>query len=384
MKLTVRNIFLLICCITYGMHSYAQDSLSKSERRKLKKLEKEREGRFMITPLAGPAYTPELSFTIAGGILMSWRNSRTDTTLQRSVVPMNIGVSTSGAFFVNSKSSTFWNHDKVRVYTDINFKNMPDNFFGIGYEKGNTVPKSDTTTAYHRLWWQLNPRMLWQFRKNFFIGGTVDINYTKGSDPCPAISYDHYYLKYNDRPFNVGIGGIFQYDTRDIAVNPWKGEFVELQGAVYGTYLGGQNNYEMLSVDAREYWQLFKPGQTLALQVKGHFTTGDVPYGEMSQLGTPFDLRGYLWGQYRDYCMLFSIAEYRHTFYTSAGVPGKFGGVIWTGVGSISPRFLFYQGLLPNVGVGFRYEVQPRMNLRLDYGIGKNTSGFYFNFNEAF
>ncbi len=39
---------------------------------------------------------------------------------------------------------------------------------------------------------------------------------------------------------------------------------------------------------------------------------------------------------------------------------------------------------LPNGVLGYRLEVQPRMNLRIDFGFGRETMGFYFNFNEAF
>ena len=40
--------------------------------------------------------------------------------------------------------------------------------------------------------------------------------------------------------------------------------------------------------------------------------------------------------------------------------------------------------LLPSVGFGYRLEVQPRKNLRIDFGFGRNTQGVYFDFNEAF
>jgi hypothetical protein len=39
---------------------------------------------------------------------------------------------------------------------------------------------------------------------------------------------------------------------------------------------------------------------------------------------------------------------------------------------------------LLNGGVGLRFEIQKRMNLRIDYGIGAGSSAFYFSFNEAF
>ncbi len=33
---------------------------------------------------------------------------------------------------------------------------------------------------------------------------------------------------------------------------------------------------------------------------------------------------------------------------------------------------------LPSAGVGYRFEFKPRVNVRLDYGIGNGSSGFYF------
>ena len=44
------------------------------------------------------------------------------------------------------------------------------------------------------------------------------------------------------------------------------------------------------------------------------------------------------------------------------------------------------EGVLPNAGVGLRIEVQPRMNVRLDFGrnfVNKQNL-FYINMTEAF
>jgi len=34
--------------------------------------------------------------------------------------------------------------------------------------------------------------------------------------------------------------------------------------------------------------------------------------------------------------------------------------------------------------VGYRFEIQPRSNVRVDFGFGERSSGVYFNFTEAF
>ena len=64
--------------------------------------------------------------------------------------------------------------------------------------------------------------------------------------------------------------------------------------------------------------------------------------------------------------------------------PSKIGAVVWAGTGSVGPSINELSYWMPNVGLGLRYELQPRLNLRLDYGIGYNSTGFYFNFSEAF
>ena len=62
----------------------------------------------------------------------------------------------------------------------------------------------------------------------------------------------------------------------------------------------------------------------------------------------------------------------------------KHGVVAWLGVGSIGTDPSEFKNWLPNAGLGYRFEVQPRMNVRVDIGFGREVAGFYFNFNEAF
>jgi len=52
--------------------------------------------------------------------------------------------------------------------------------------------------------------------------------------------------------------------------------------------------------------------------------------------------------------------------------------------GSVAENLGELEHWLPNAGIGYRLELQPRMNLRIDLGIGKNSSGLYFNMTEAF
>jgi len=374
---------ILLICIC-SLSSIAQTKEEKKAAKKEKKERKIAEGKSMILPLAGPAYTPELELTLAGGIMWSFKTDKSDSLIQRSSSPIMLGVSSTGAFFVGTKHTSFWNEDKFRIYADINFKDMPDNYFGVGYEKGFNTDLSDSTTAYRRTWFQFFPKFMFQYKKYNFIGPFVDVNYTKGSEASQGVANDPDYQEFNDKPLNTGLGVVYQFDSRDVPVNAWEGWFLEAMAGYYGGYLGGDNSYGILGVDFRRYWPIKRKGRTIAFQARGRFTSGDVPYGEMSQLGTPFDLRGYRWGQYRHESMLYTIGEYRHQFQKKDGSLSKSGFVAWVGTGTLDETIAEFNNWLPNAGLGYRLEVQPRMNLRLDIGFGKEAFGFYFNFNEAF
>ena len=62
------------------------------------------------------------------------------------------------------------------------------------------------------------------------------------------------------------------------------------------------------------------------------------------------------------------------------------GIVVWGGAGNVFHDFDKFKmkQTLPTFGLGYRWEFKNRVNVRLDYGIGKGETSFYFNINEAF
>lgn len=378
---------LLLSFLFSGQCVWAQkkDKQARKEERAKKKQKKLEEGRLLVTPLAGPAYTPELELLIAASVMTSFKTKLNDPTIQRSTFPVSFGVSTTGAIVFSGILTSFWAEDKIRINGDFWFKDMPDHYWGVGYEQARNTEKGDSTTLYQRLWWQFNPMVLYQFEKHHFVGLNIDYNYTKATDPAPQVREDPFYQQFGEENFNGGLGLVYQFDNRDIPVNAWRGMFLFGSYTFYAKGLGSDNEYQVLDLDFRKYINLFqRVGSTLAIQVRNRIGMGDVPYGEMSQLGTPFDLRGYTWGRYRHQDMLFGIAEYRHQFDKSDGSLSKHGAVVWTGLGAIGMDMSEYTNWLPNLGLGYRLEVQPRMNLRVDFGFGRDSFGFYFNFTEAF
>lgn len=368
----------------------AEKKSAKAEKKagkQAKKAEKIAQGKFLISPLIVPGYTPELGGAIFLGALTSFKTNRKDNLIQRSSLPLTFGYTTTGAIVANAILTSYWLKDKLRIYGDFWYKNMADNYFGIGYENAVSTIQSDSTTAFNREWWWINPRFLFQFHKNYFVGLNVDYNSTIGTDASVGVATDPNYVEYNDRPLNSGLGLILRYDSRDIPVDTRKGFYIDLRATFYTPSFGGDNDYQVYLLDYRHAVTIKRPGQTLTWQFKNRFAVGGVPYGEMSQLGSPFDLRGYLWGQYRDKDFSFLILEYRNTFLKKDGSLSKHGAVAWVGTGSIYDIGVTASNdikTIPNFGFGYRFELQPRMNIRLDIGVGRETSGIYFNFNQAF
>ena len=70
-------------------------------------------------------------------------------------------------------------------------------------------------------------------------------------------------LKYGNRYHNIGIGALFQYDTRMMSL-PLSRAYSKRNGNPVGKYLGGNYNYEMLELEYRQFRQVFKRRSTLA------------------------------------------------------------------------------------------------------------------------
>ena len=99
-----------------------------------------------------------------------------------------------------------------------------------------------------------------------------------------------------------------------------------------------------------------------------------------SRLGGSKRMRGYYEGQYNDNDMITLQVELRQNIWR------RIGCVVWGGAGNVFPSFEKFKWgyTLPNYGIGLRWEFKKRINIRVDYGFGKHTSGFLFNINEAF
>ena len=393
-KKAIVTMFLVFVSLSVGLQLFARPTGEYSEMAVKIRSKKKEDRNFRVTPFVAPGYTPELGFVIAGGALFSFSTEFENKELPRSSISTSLSFGVSGNYTVSVIGNTYWLNDKLRVPFDIWVKDMPDEYFGVGYENARNTPEGDDTTSYDRFWWLFNPRVLWQFREKLFAGVNLDLNQTKASNMSPGVANDPFVQEQGTDNYNTGLGVIFMHDSRDMPVNAYSGWYLMVSATFYGEYLGGDNVYQIYEIDYRQYQQIVRPGSTLAWTIYSRTGTGPVPWPEMSQVGSPFDLRGYRWGQYRDRAGLYAIVEYRFKFMTDkpnrlrpyeGRKESRHGLVGWVGFGAIGDDWgLQWGNYMPNFGFGYRFEVQPRMNARIDVGWGYKTRGIYFNFNEAF
>lgn len=386
-RIVILCFFYLLLCpwILYGQSAFGQ-WLQRTDSVRNERLAT---GKSVFTPFLAPSYAPETELMLTGGGLYSFKTNPQDSALERSSIPFSIGISTNGSILGTLRSNIYGPGNRWRANGEIWFRDMPDHYWGVGYRNAVEREQSDSITGYRRTFWRVRQTLTFHLGRQFFAGPLLDFNQTVATDINPVMAKDAYIRRQGADNRNMGFGVIFAYDSRDFGENAYRGTFLNFTLLHFDQWLGADNRYTTLEVDYRGYLPLGRERRTLAIQVRARDTFGETPWPEMSMVGSPFDLRGYYWGRFRDRFGLFGLVEYRHMFQRKrpnrkGNYQSVHGFVFWAGLGTVAPGIEEMRYWLPNAGVGYRFEVQPRMNLRVDFGIGKGASSFYVNFAEAF
>ncbi len=388
------GVLLLFCCFIstiYGQKPKVGDPTDKTSDQ-VDSLHQigNNEKNFMFTPYVAPTYTPELELLFTAGGLMSFKLQKDNPFADRSSIPFSFGYSTNESISITVLPYIYGKTDKMRLLTMLFYRDMPDNYWGVGYDAGNRTASPDETTKYHRRWFSAEGKVVHRINKSFFVGVTYDFNSTQATSINDYMIADESVQKYGSSATNFGLGLAFDIDTRDNVQNPYKGHLLSVSFVNYNKIfkIGDSNEFLKATLDARKYIKL-GDRKVWAFQFKTQYGDGDIAWMDMPQLGTQFDLRGYQWGRFRDKIASFGITEYRHMF-SGMRMPAikkylqHVGFAVWSGIGNVTSRYDEMRDFLPNLGAGLRVEIQPRMNLRVDYGFAKDRRSLYVAFSEAF
>lgn len=355
---------------------------------------------FDVSFIGGPHYASDTKFGI--GLIGAglYRMDRQDKTIQPSSVSLFADISTVGFWLVGIKGTNIFPHDKYRLNYTLYLYSFPTRYWGIGYENGSN---SDNLTSIKRFQAKIKAEFLIRLTKNLYIGPTVQWDYVTGSLDNKYYNPENYRESDADTPAqmeermladrhkrealfegqkmtnrNYSFGAVITYDSRDNMNNAYKGFFVEVRQLfkprfLWNDYYGSTTQFEF------DWYKQAWKGSVIAVQLAGQFNFGNPHWGMMANIGSSNTMRGYYEGQYRDKHKLEAQVEIRQHIWR------RFGMVAWGGVGSAFHDGESFKHLLPNYGLGLRWEFKHRMNVRLDVGFGKRgTMGFVFNVNEAF
>ncbi len=170
-------------------------------------------------------------------------------------------------------------------------------------------------------------------------------------------------------------------DTRDLVLNPTKGDYYGLSLKQGGGILGGDFNFTKLTLDLR--WYLSTSDKDMfAVNYLFGLGLGELPYIEKFSVGGVNSVRGLPenWKK-SDYVELLSL-EYRNKIQDNVfGVIFLDFGNGWKNGETINPLDLY-----TGIGLGLRIMIPPMGLLRLDYGWGSYDwqGRFYFSVGQKF
>lgn len=257
---------------------------------------------------------------------------------------------------------------------------FPDRFWGVG---SSTAANDEVKLLFTEL--NLMQVVLKKAGKHLFMGPVIRLNTVrditfrnlKGEKLEPPK------LRGARGSKTAGAGFVIRHDRRTSNITPTDHHFAEITWMINPTFFGTEHGYFSMTADGRKYISLGTDGTSvLALQGLLRMTHGTPAFTELSTMGGENMSRGYYSGRYRANNSAQVQLELRQH------IRGRFGFTLFAAGGDVWNKFsdLSANNIKLSAGAGLRVNVnkQETTHLRADFGIGKNTTGFYLSFGEAF
>ena len=326
--------------------------------------------KFDFSIIGGPHYSSDTKFGIGAVAAGLYHTDTVDTP--QSDVSIYADATTSMFFKLGVRGNHIRPHDTSRLQYDVYFSSIETKFWGIGYDMNIN---DDNESKYKYLNSQAHVAYVWRIAESLYLGPFATFDYINGRD----FKKPELWNGEKDRTFNLGVGFTLQLDTRDFINNASHGVLLRADQRFNPRFMFNKYAFSLTELTFAYYHPLWRDA-TIACQLHSRLTYGNTPWGLLSTLGGSDNMRGYFEGRYRDKSEIDACVELRQHIWKRNGV------VIWGGAGTIFPRFsaLRWRKVLPNYGIGYRWEFKKRVNVRLDLGFGRHQTGFIFSINEAF
>ena len=320
-----------------------------------------------------PCYTREGSFGIGGAATALYRLDRRDSTMQPSDFSLSGSASIRGVYTLTAKGNNNFRDNKSRLSYRLQLFHKTLDFWGVSFDACARNPMSEYTKRQVK--WEAD--YIYKLTRDIHVGVAFNLNYTGLSEIA-----DEAYLEGQKKSyFFSGIGISVQYDTRDFMPNPRRGIYIMAREVFYPAFMGSCDEVIFSTTVVFDAFLRLWRGGVLATDVYGQFFCGEAPWVLREELGSGGSrMRSYYAGRYLDRNQMVAQAELRQHLHSRVGCAA------WIGGGAVFPSLKELRGrhFLPNYGLGLRIEFKHNVNIRIDYGFGKDTGGFVFQFAEAF
>jgi len=328
---------------------------------------------FLLLPIVFSSPDTRLAFGVLPQLVF-----RTQTSSNPSSIRMDAYYTLNRQYHILLRPTLWLSNDSWNLSGKFSFKKWPTSFYGIGNSTNEEEQEKFTETLYES---SLEATTL--IGDNYFAGLEYAFRHVE-IDPHDD---DNSRLRSgaiagsNDHLVST-LGMLLRRDTRDNHYFPSGGSYHTLSVATSMKAFGSDFTYTRFSFDLRKYLSLSRQSShVLALQGIVSVANGTVPFRSLASVGST--LRGYSSVRYIDRNQLALQAEYRFV-----PIWRRLGATIFAGAGDVFNRVddLHLDRMKFSVGFGIRYlfSRSEKINIRLDYGFGKESSGDYLDLNEAF
>lgn len=288
------------------------------------------------------------------------------------------------------RSYVWLKENKWVIDGDIRILKYPHDVWGLG--------KQHDEADFLRLdytYFRFYQHALRRIKGGFFLGGGYDLDYRmniRSRDAVSLADYTGYRHGTEDKEYilSSGLSLNMIYDTRANSINPWAGNYANLQFRVNPTFLGSDYSWQSLFVEARRYHRFTKdPNKQNMLAVRNFFWTvfnSKAPYLDLPNIGwDPYNSsgRGFPLSRFRGKSLYYLETEYRKDI-TKNGLLGFVAFTNFTTVSGPQSSLFWNWNVAAGAGARIKFNKKSGTNIAIDYGFSKHYKGLNVTLGEVF
>ncbi len=329
----------------------------------------------ILLPVLG--YTPDTGLLLGGLALRFFHLDPPGEDARPSVISPVVIFTLKNQVMIFLGTDFNWDEGRWHAGLQPSYQKFPDDYYGIGRDTPVDPLESYTPEQFafegmieRRIAGDLRVGVGYQVAKHQLLEIAPDGELAGGQVPGTGTA------------MLSAPGLLAGWDSRDHTWSPQRGLWLQTGLSIYRNGWGSDYDFTESFVDLRKYWPTGERS-ALAVQAAGRNLDGQAPFFHLPRLGGDRGLRGYSGGRFIDNTMVMVRAEWR-----TGPVWKRFGAAVFAGMGDVAPGVgdLTTAAGLTTWGLGLRWLINrgEKVNVRMDFGFGKDDSGFYLSLGEAF